>query len=86
MPERETQIDLNDRTVIGMEVPITDAGTERWSEFILEDGAIIRAKVNIISVIRVKDEYDAAGNPIYVINAAPVIGVVHTPTALRKKD
>jgi len=84
MPERETQVPFGDRMVDGMEVPISE-GAERWSEFTLEDGTIIRAKVNIISVVRVNNEHDASGNPVYVINAAPVIGVVHTPPRLRQQ-
>lgn len=85
MAERETQVLFGDKMVPGAEVPVS-GGSQKWSEFELEDGTIIRAKVDIISVVRVKDQYDQVGNPIYVLNAAPVIGVVHTPTELRKKD
>ena len=85
MPERETQVPLGDRIVPGVEVPISESN-EKWSEFSLEDGTRIRAKVSIISVVRILNEYDPAGNPIYTINAAPIIGVAYTPPELRKQD
>lgn len=85
MAERETQVLFKGKMVPGREVPVS-GGTQKWSEFELEDGTIIRAKVDIITAVRVKDQYDPVGNPVYVLNAAPVIGVVHTPTELRKKD
>jgi hypothetical protein len=85
MGERKTKVQLGDRTVDGFEVPV-DSSSEKWSEFILEDGTIIRAKVSIISAIRMEGEYDAAGNPAYQVNAANVIGVIHTNDELKKKS
>jgi hypothetical protein len=84
MPQRETQVTIGDKVVPGIEVPVSES-TEKWSEFTLEDGTIIRAKVSIVSVVRVIDQYDQTGNPIYTINAVPIIGVAHTPQALRKQ-
>jgi hypothetical protein len=85
MAEREMQVLFNGKMVAGIEIPISGSA-EKWSEFELADGAIIRAKVNILSVVRVKDEHDAAGNPIYIINAAPVMGVVNLPKELARKE
>lgn len=84
MAEREVQVPLGDRMVDGFDIPIEESA-ERWSEFTLEDGTIIRAKVNLISVVRVNNERDQAGNPLYVINAAPIIGVVNVSKASSKK-
>lgn len=39
MPEREVQVPLGDRVVDGFDIPITDS-SERWSEFVLEDGTL----------------------------------------------
>ena len=84
MAEREVQVPLGDRMVDGFDIPIEESA-ERWSEFTLEDGTIVRAKVNLISVVRVKNERDQAGNPLYVINVAPIIGVVNVSKASSKK-
>ena len=83
MAEREVQVPLGDRMVDGFDIPIRDS-SEKWSEFELEDGTIIRAKVNLISAVRVKDQHDQAGNPVYVISAAPVVGVVNVSKGPRK--
>ena len=41
----------------GVEVQIEES-TERWSEFKFEDGTVIRAKLTIMSAVRVEGEYD----------------------------
>ena len=85
MAERRTKVLFGDRTVEGHEVPI-DSSAEKWSEFVLEDGTVIRAKVSIISAIRLDGEYDPAGNPAYQINASPVIGIIYSEEKLKKKS
>ena len=84
MAERKTRVMHNGKMVDGFDVPVTES-SERWSEFTLEDGTIIRVKVNLIAAVRIPDEFDAQGNPIYVINAGPTIGVLPTDTNLMKK-
>ena len=69
----------------GVEVQVQES-TERWSEFTLEDGAIIRLKAGIVSAIRSEDQYDAKGNPTYILNMAPSITVVSAPDQYKKKD
>ncbi len=68
----------------GVEVQIEEL-TERWSEFKFEDGTILRAKVAIMSAVRVEGEYDPLGNPMYVTNVTPMFTIVSTPDRLRKK-
>jgi hypothetical protein len=85
MAERKTKVTLGDRTLDGFEVPV-DSSNEKWSEFKLEDGTLIRAKVNMVSAIRVDGEYDPAGNPLYALNMAPAIAIIETPEHLRKKE
>jgi hypothetical protein len=46
---------------------------ERWSEFKLEDGTVLRAKMTILSAVRVPEMWDPQGNPFYVVNGAPVM-------------
>ena len=53
----------------GIEVPIKKS-TEYWSELELEDGSIIRYKSTISRVLRVEDQYDPEGNPLYVTQSS----------------
>jgi hypothetical protein len=62
-----------------------EESTERWSEFQLQDGTILRAKATILSAARVDGQYDPLGNPMYHVNVAPVMTVVSVPDRLRKK-
>ncbi len=70
--------------VDGVEVQV-DVSTERWSEFTLEDGTILKVKMSIVSAVRVEGVFDPAGNPQYVLNIAPVVAMVSSPEAIRKK-
>jgi len=58
--------------VDGYDVPVAES-TERWSDIRLEDGTTFRAKINIVSAIRLIDKLDAQGKPVFLINAAPMI-------------
>ena len=68
----------------GVEVHMIGAD-ERWSSVTLEDGTTIRLKQTVTQVIRVDDEYDQDGNPVYLTKSANVM-VVDAPDSLRRKD
>ena len=42
-----------------------EESTERWCEFHLADGAILAAKIVGIDALRIEDQKDQDGNPIY---------------------
>lgn len=60
------------KTVDGYDIPVAES-IERWSEVKLEDGTTLRAKISIVGAIKLIDKVDAQGNPVYLLNAAPVI-------------
>ena len=66
------------------EVDVTDS-TDRWCEFRLEDGSVIRAKPLIQSFVRVDGAYDQEGNPIYVVRGGMSHLVMSVPADLKKK-
>lgn len=68
----------------GIEIMVSES-TERWSEFTLEDGTIVRAKQSLVSCVRLDDKYDDEGKPIYVARGAPVITIASVPDNLRQK-
>jgi hypothetical protein len=75
---------MTGQTVDALDVPIEEAN-ERWSEYKLEDGTVLRAKMTLVSVARIPGAFDAQGNPMYVTNGAPTLAVIDTPEHLRKK-
>lgn len=84
MAETKVRITTPDGAVVdGVEVPIKES-SERWSEFSLEDGTIVRAKLSIVSFTRIA-QHDTDGNPVYVTKATPLQIVVTSPEHLRKK-
>ena len=38
---------------------------EHWNEYLLDDGTVFRIKLVLTEVARLKDQYDANGDPIY---------------------
>jgi hypothetical protein len=84
MSERKVPVTLpTGARAEGVEVQV-DESTERWSEFKLQDGTILRVTVTVLSAVRVDGEYDPAGNPLYVANMSPVITVASAPDKFRK--
>lgn len=82
---RKIAVSLPDgRQVQATEIEVETAN-ERWSEYRLQDGTVFRAKINLLTVVRVDGEYDPQGMPIYQINAAPAIAVMEVPEALKRK-
>jgi hypothetical protein len=74
----------NDAMVEAVDIPILESN-EKWSEFTLEDGCVVRAKTTIVSAVRLKDEYDQQGNPVYQFNLGAAFGFAHVPEGLLKK-
>lgn len=71
-------------TLDGTDVPITTS-SEPWCELTLEDGTVMRVKPVVGSVMRVDNQYDAEGNPVYMLKASHAVSLVYVPEQLRKK-
>ena len=84
MSEKKTKITLpNLGEVDGTEVPITES-TDRWTDIKLEDGSVLRMKPVVMSVMRIDNQYDQEGNPLYAIRSSNAMAVVSTPAHLRR--
>ena len=59
--------------------------TERWNEYQLSDGTVIRLKVVVVEVSRIEGEYDADGNPSYIMKSGNIM-TVNSPDNLRKQE
>ena len=83
MAEKRTKVKLPTGEVDGSEVPIKEA-TERWSDITLEDGTVLRVKPNVLAAIRVDNQYDQEGNPIYALKTSQAMTITSVPSHLRK--
>jgi hypothetical protein len=72
----------------GREVEATvmpfQTGGEHFNEYLVEDGTVIKLKLVVTEILRLDDEYDAEGNPIYLVASANV-PFVSAPDELRRK-
>ena len=55
---------------------------ELWSEFILSDGTVLRAKPIVNVIHRVLDQFDDRGRPLYSVTAAVTFTVKSFPPEL----
>lgn len=60
------------RVVNGEEANIVKA-TEHWNKYKLSDGVIIEAKLVISEIIKIVDEYNELGEPVYVIKSQNIM-------------
>lgn len=81
--ERKTKLFFNGEWVAGTLVPVRSS-QESWSEYLLEDEAVVRLKVVVTEVYRIEGIYDTEGNPVYHIRSANVASAM-PPEHLKRK-
>ncbi len=81
MPKRK--IKLGDKEVTAQDIAF-EAEKENWNVYVLEDGTTLKVKTVLAEVLRVDNEYGPNGDPIYIVNATPVLSS-SSPEQLRKK-
>ena len=57
---------------------------EKWNEYLLDDGSVLKVKLVLKKIFRVKGEYDPEGNPLYVVESQNIL-TVNCPGDLRRK-
>lgn len=80
--ERKKTVKIGDSTVEVTEVGFRSSG-ENWNEYLADDGTVIRIKLIVTEVLRVDGQYDAEGNPGYVVKSTNVTNV-SPPEELRR--
>lgn len=84
MEHHEVEIKIADgQKIKGLDIPIAEA-SERFNDYTLDDGTVLRAKLVVSSVVRVKDQWDADGHPVYTIQSHNVVRVVQSHPSLRQ--
>ena len=85
MPERKVTVTTPDgKKAEGLEVPVTES-VERWCDLTLEDGTILKIKPVVESTVRLIDQFDPDGNPIYLIRSGFATVIASIPDGLKKK-
>jgi hypothetical protein len=74
-----------DGTEIDAQEVDTIESIDRWCEFKLEDGTVIRAKPVVAAFVRVDGMYDPQGSPLYAIKGGITHIVISVPDALKKR-
>ena len=73
MPDKVT-INFNGRQVEAIPVEVNQT-SERWNEYFLEDGSVLKMKLVLKKVFRVDQEFDEEGNPVYVMQSTHVTSI-----------
>lgn len=75
--------------LLGHETEVTEVDiiqkTESVAEYVLEDGSVIRFAAVPTAVLRVDGQFNADGNPLYLVLNGTVVTVVSSPEELRKR-
>jgi hypothetical protein len=83
--ERKRKLKLPDRgEVEAVELGFRSSG-EFWNEYLIDDGTVIRLKVVVSEVFRVEGEYDADGNPAYIVKSQNILAT-SAPEDLRRSE
>jgi len=75
------KIDYNGQPANAENVEVKQS-SERWNEYLVGDGSVLKMKLVLTNVIRVDGQYDSIGNPIYMVNSTNALSV-NAPGELR---
>ncbi len=74
MAEDKVTINFGGREVEATPIEVNQSN-ERWNEYLLEDGTVLKMKLILKKVLKVEGEVDAEGNPVYVMQSTNVTAV-----------
>lgn len=80
--ERKKRVNFEGRDVEATELSF-QVGGENWNQYLIDDGTVIRMKTVVTEVVRIDGEYDAEGNPIYLVRSSNVVAV-SAPEKMKK--
>ncbi len=69
--ERKTKVNLGGQMRDAEQVPV-QSSEERWNQYLLEDGTVLKMKIVVTEVYRVDGIYDQDGNPVYHVKSTNV--------------
>jgi hypothetical protein len=84
VPTNPPPTSLDPNSVNTTHVDFERVGVEKWNVYELSDGSVLRAKLEITSILRT-DKYGPDGEPLYVVNAQ-MIPRIKVPQNLIKRQ
>jgi hypothetical protein len=78
MPETKKKIDVFGHQIDVTEVPVAKAD-EKFVQYELEDGSVLKVKGVAASIMRVDDQFLPDGSPVYIVAMNPVVSVLSSP-------
>ncbi len=79
----EKTIQTPDGASLTGEVVRVVESTERYSDIVLEDGAVLRIKATASEALRLEGQSDADGNPLYYARLHTVINLLSPPDSAK---
>lgn len=83
MANDKVTINMGGKQVQATPVDVNQSG-EKWNEYLLEDGTVLKMKLVLKKVFKVDGEFDEEGNPVYVMQSTNVTSI-SAPSDLKKK-
>jgi hypothetical protein len=83
VPEKKTKVDLPGKGLVDASEVAVNESTERWTDVLLADGSVLRIKPVVLAALRIDNEYDAEGNPLYQVKVNQIMTVT-APEHLKK--
>jgi len=83
MPDK-IKINFQGQEAWGERVPVQQSN-EIWNQYLLADGAMIKMKTVVTEVVRIENQYDQEGNPVYAVKSANVLSVI-APEELKRQS
>ena len=82
-PMAKRKVNVGGQEMVAEDIPF-EAEREGWNVYILEDGTTLKLRTVLAEVFRVEGAYAPNGDPMYVVNANPVMAV-NAPDSLKRK-
>ena len=79
----KVQVDYQGKKVTGQTVEF-DVEKENWNIYSLEDGTKLRMRSVVAQLIRLENEYNQQGDPVYLVNSQNIVSA-DVPDHLKKK-
>lgn len=83
MGGKKIKVQFKGEEVEATPIEVTSSN-ENWNNYLLDDGTTLKLKVVVTGIARIDDEYDAEGNPIYIMKSTNVLGV-DAPEKLQRR-
>lgn len=79
------KVNIGGKEFMGEEVEFEPETAERWNQYVLHDGTVLKMKAVLADVVRVDGQYAPNGDPLYTVNAQIIVNT-NAPESLKKRE